>query len=280
MLSLLCCCSWLCCSSIWLNFLLLSWYLINSTSGDVLGTTLLSLLTSYSPKEALLLFGLGYLSPLIRFWQICWFSVSGLVFDLLGWLLVGDSASVKQKSFFVCFLNLNYCSVDMFSLVDEVSYACLLYVLDLDVGILKLFFLGGPRLFSGFLGGCFWKWFCGFFFFFFFFFPSCLLALTHSDRLFMCLSFAMLFLGWNMAVTVSNLKPFFFVCFVSYKDFLSSGVLWIFHFWILSLSLTLLVSNLLVNWRVLFALVLWCLVVSKLFESFFYPFSLLFLCSF
>ena len=78
-----------------------------------------------------------------------------MVFDLLGWLLVGDSASVKQKSFFVCFLNLNYCSVDMFSLVDEVSYACLLYVLDLDVGILKLFFLGGPRLFSGFLGGCF-----------------------------------------------------------------------------------------------------------------------------
>ena len=38
-----------------------------------------------------------------------------------------------------------------------------------------LFFFWGPRLFSGFLGGCFWKWFCGFFFFFFFSFPRAFL---------------------------------------------------------------------------------------------------------
>ena len=84
--------------------------------------------------------------------------VHGLVFDLLGWLLVGDSASVKQKSFFVCFLNLNYCSVDMFSLVDEVSYACLLYVLDLDVGILKLFFLVVRQQVRVARGGHRWSW--------------------------------------------------------------------------------------------------------------------------
>lgn len=93
---------------------------------------------------------------------------------LVGWLLVCDSASVKNTRVFVCFLNLNGCSVDKFSWADEASYACLLLCVGSWCWNFEAFFWG-PRLCSEFLGGYFWKWFCGFF-------PSCFLALTHSDR--------------------------------------------------------------------------------------------------
>ena len=113
-------------------------------------------------------------------------------------------------------------------------------VLDLDVEILKLFF-GVLGCVLNFLVVIFESGFVVFF-------PRAFLPWpTLTDNLCAC---RLLCCSWGETLPwLRAIFSLFLFAFYPYKDFLSSVVLWIFHFWILSLSPALLVLNLLVNWR-------------------------------